>query len=108
MGVIFTITAIAYTVLIVREGKQAWVVEPPPAAATEKKNAEPDMREHPLLKLLSANGMQILVGQICIIAVLTVAAIGLDRWRDMRAEKAKLTAKSDTAQPETTEHSVEN
>ena len=92
MGVIFTITAIGYTVLIVREEKQAWQ-QPTPAAAIDK-NAEPDMREHPLLKLLSANGIQILVGQIAIIAVLTVAAIGLDRWRDMRAEKAKLAAKT--------------
>lgn len=89
MGVIFTVTAIAYTMMILREGKQTWV-QPPPAAAA---NAEPDMREHPLLKLLSANGVEILVGQIAIIAVLTVAAIGLDRWRDVSEERRKAKSK---------------
>lgn len=88
MGVIFTVTAIGFTVLIVREEKQAWQQPAPiPAAGAP---AEPDMREHPLLKLMSAHGMEILLSQIGIIAVLTAAAIGLDRWRDVRAEKTKL------------------
>ncbi len=103
MGVIFTVTAIAYTMMILREGKQTWV-QPPPAAAV---NAEPDMREHPLLKLLSANGVQILVGQIAIIAVLTVAAIGLDRWRDLRAEKVNLAAKKKTLNGESENPTLE-
>jgi hypothetical protein len=105
MGVIFTVTAIAYTVMIVRESKQTWV-QPPPVAATDKP-AEPDMREHPLLKLLTANGVQILVGQIALIAVLTVAAIGLDRWRDLRAEKIKLAAKNEVSPPETADDPLE-
>lgn len=87
MGVIFTITAIGFTMLIVREEKQAWQ-QPIPVAA-KNAPAEPDMREHPLLKLLSAHGMEILLYQIGIIAVLTAAAIGLDRWRDIRSERTK-------------------
>lgn len=99
MGVIFTVTAIGYTVLIVREEKQAWQQ---PAPVVEKGAAtEPDMREHPLLKLLSAYGMEILLYQIGIIAVLTVAAIGLDRWRDVRSERAKKLATPDQSQPDT-------
>lgn len=91
MGVIFTITAIGYTMLIVREEKQAW--EQPAPIAVQGAPKEPDMREHPLLKLLSAHGMEILLSQIGIIAVLTAAAIGLDRWRDVRLEKKKATHK---------------
>ena len=90
MGIIFTMTAIGYTVLIVREEKLVW--QQPASSATANASAEPDMRDHPLLKLLSAHGMGILLSEIGVIAVLTAAAIGLDRWRDLRAEKAKLTA----------------
>jgi hypothetical protein len=88
MGVIFTFTAIGYTVLIVREEKQAW--QAPPPIAVKATPGEPDMREHPLLKLMSAHGMEILLSQIGIIAVLTAAAIGLDRWRDIRSERIKV------------------
>lgn len=98
MGVIFTITAIGYTVLIVREEKQAW--QPPEPIAVQGAPKEPDMREHPLLKLLSAHGMGILLSQIGIVAVLTAAAIGLDRWRDIRSEKAKQAATPDQSQPD--------
>jgi hypothetical protein len=98
MGVIFTVTAIGYTMLIVREEKQAWQAPPPVAAPGTP--AAPDMREHPLLKLLSAHGMEILLSQIGIIAVLTAAAIGLDRWRDMRSEKVKKPADSGQSQPD--------
>jgi hypothetical protein len=87
MGVIFTVTAIGFTVLIVREEKQAWQQPTPVVAKGTAK--EPDMREHPLLKLLSAHGMEILLYQIGVIAVFTAAAIGLDRWRDVRAERNK-------------------
>lgn len=105
MGVIFTVTAIGYTVLIVREEKQAW--QQPAPVATKDAPAEPDMREHPLLKLLSAKGIELLVGQIAILAVLTVAAIGLDRWRDMRAEKAKLATKDEPQASNKDEHTLE-
>jgi len=98
MGVIFTVTAIGYTMLIVREEKQAWQAPPPMAAPGNP--AEPDMREHPLLKLLSAHGMEILLSQIGIFAVLTAAAIGLDRWRDVRGEKEKQAAVSEQSQPD--------
>jgi len=97
MGVIFTVTAIGFTVLIVREEKQAWQ-QPAPVAA-KGADPKPDMREHPLLKLLSAYGMEILLYQIGIIAVLTAAAIGLDRWRDLRNERTKkLTTPAQTEQ----------
>lgn len=87
MGVIFTVTAIGYTMLIVREEKQAWQ-QPAPVAA-KRTDKEPDIREHPLLKLMSTHGMEILLSQIGIIAALTAAAIGLDRWRDVRSERTK-------------------
>ncbi len=84
--------------LIVREEKQAW--QPPEQIAVQGAPKEPDMREHPLLKLLSAHGMEILLSQIGIIAVLTAAAIGLDRWRDVRSERAKKVSTPDQTQPD--------
>ncbi|MGC4004212.1 MAG: hypothetical protein QM811_14275 [Pirellulales bacterium] len=85
-GIAFTLTAVGYTMVILRAEKQTWIAEGHERAVTPNERSLPPA-EHPFLKLLRNEGSTILIIEIAVVAVLACAAIGLDRFRDIRAAK---------------------
>ena len=71
LGVAFTVTACAYFVLMLRtnRGEFGWGDEE---------------GEHPLLRLLDQHGLLILLVEVLLIGVVSVAAIVLDHYRGKR------------------------
>ncbi len=65
-GVAFTITACAYGMLMLRSNRAA---EFAPAG------------EHGLMNLLDRHGAAILSGEVALLAIFSIAAIGLDHYR---------------------------
>jgi hypothetical protein len=73
LGIAFTVTASAYTVMIVRATKVT-------SGATE---------DGGLMQLLHARGMEIMGVEVLLLGVATVGAIGLDQWRTRRLLRSK-------------------
>jgi len=72
VGVAFTLTACGYGLLMIRTNRGL------PAAGDDV--AAP----HPLLALLDRHGMTILVVEVVLLAVISIAAITLDHYRGKR------------------------
>ena len=76
VGVIFTITACAYGVFMLRANQGLdW-----PATASG---------EHPLMSLLDRHGMIILGVEVAVLAAVSLAAIMLDHYRGQRAKSQR-------------------
>ncbi len=69
LGIVFLVTACAYGVMAYR------AISPVVA-----RQAEP----HPLTEFLDKHGVELLGGELALLAVASFAAMGLDRWRDTR------------------------
>jgi hypothetical protein len=69
-GVLFTITACGYGLLMLRSNRAAASPTPEPI--------------HPLMNLLDLHGMQMLSVEVGLLAVVSVAAIWLDHYRGKR------------------------
>ena len=74
-GVAFTITACAYSLMMVRSTQPA---------SSDSANSASLGGETGLMKLLDERGMEILGVEVLLLAVATVGAIGLDQYRSHR------------------------
>lgn len=72
LGIVFLVTACAYGVMAYR------ALSPEVA-----RQAKP----HPLTEFLDDHGVELLGGELALLAVASFAAMGLDRWRDLRRPK---------------------
>ncbi len=72
LGIVFLVTACAYGVMAYR------ALSPEVA-----RQAKP----HPLTEFLDDHGVELLGGELALLAAASFAAMGLDRWRDLRRPK---------------------
>ena len=75
LGIVFFITATAYGVMAFR------AVAPHPRLD--------DQQNHPLLRFLDIYGMQLLLGEVALLAAATFAAIGTDNYWTRRGERRR-------------------
>jgi len=90
MGFLFVVTAIGYTIVILREERKFFPAQPAANAAIDQAATAANhlpAPEHSLLGLMRERGMTILLIEVAAIGVLTFGAIGLDRIRDIRAAR---------------------
>jgi hypothetical protein len=76
LGVAFTVTACAYGVLMVRANRGL-------------NSAAMDTPQHPLMSLLDRYGMIVLVVEVVLLAVTSIAAIMLDHYRGKRLKSTR-------------------
>jgi len=86
LGIAFTITACAYTVMSFRANK---------LDLNPQENAD----DEGLMNLLRQRGGTIMAIEVALLGVTTVAAIGLDQFRQNRDEQKKLAAAIATGSP---------
>ena len=86
LGVVFLVTACAY-------GAMAYRAISPTAAR--------ELHEHPLTDYLDRNGMALLGWELALLAAASFAAMGLDRFRDMRRQANTLTSAGSPEEPDT-------
>lgn len=72
LGIVFLVTACAYGVMAYRA-----------LSPVVARQAQP----HPLTEFLDEHGVELMGGEIALLAAACFAAMGLDRWRDMRRIK---------------------
>jgi hypothetical protein len=72
LGIVFLVTACAYGVMAYRALS--------PEVARQAKS-------HPLTEFLDDHGVELLGGELALLAAASFAAMGLDRWRDLRRPK---------------------
>jgi hypothetical protein len=72
VGIVFLVTACAY-------GVMAYRAISPQVARQEK--------PHPLTAFLDEHGVELMGGELAFLAAASFAAMGLDRWRDLRRPK---------------------
>ena len=83
-GVVFTITACAYGVMTVRQ------IRP-----TMEQTASTSGTS--MLAFLDENGLELLIGELVVLAIATVAAIGTDQYWITRREKSLKSNKRESA-----------
>ena len=72
LGIVFLVTACAYGVMAYRA-----------LSPVVARQAQP----HPLTEFLDDHGVELMGGEIALLAAASFAAMGLDRWRDLRRIK---------------------
>jgi hypothetical protein len=85
-GVVFTVTAASYWLVILRETRTN-----PRSSIVQSVGGQPEKLPppNPWFILLRDHATEIFVWEVGAIAVLTFCAMGLDRYRDVREEREK-------------------
>jgi hypothetical protein len=82
LGIVFLVTACAYGVMAYR------AISP---------NVELQAKPHPLTEFLDEHGVELLGGELALLAAASFAAMGLDRWRDLRRPKESPSSRGESS-----------
>lgn len=91
LGVVFVVTTCAYGTMTWRATQPVAAYAPRPAADATATASLATTDDHPLMVWLDKHGIELLGGELLLLALATFGAMGLDSLRTRRAEQKTAT-----------------